>query len=309
MLMAQHSGNRAAAGLGVAAAAVAGTLRADEPMSRHTSWRVGGAADWFYVPAGRADLAAFLKALPDDVALLWVGLGSNLLVRDGGFRGVVIATHKGLGGIALADARTVRAEAGVAAAKVARFAVRMGLEGAEFLAGIPGTLGGALAMNAGAFGGETWDIVSSVETVDRRGRLRRRLPRDIETGYRTVRLPAGEWFVAADLALTPGSPQAGKARVRALLAARGHSQPIQAASAGSVFRNPQGDHAARLIESAGLKGLSEGDAEVSRQHANFIINRGEATAADIECLIGRVRLRVRAVHGVELEPEVHIVGD
>ncbi len=288
---------------------LAGVLRIDEPMSRHTSWRVGGPADWHYVPAGREDLARFVGQLPPDVEVVWVGLGSNLLVRDGGVRGAVIATHKGLDGIWLTGENMLAAEAGVAAAKIARFALRAGLVGAEFLAGIPGTLGGALAMNAGAFGSETWNIVRSVETLDRAGRIRRRLPSEFETGYRTVGLPEGERFVAAELALTGGDVEAGRARVRELLRTRALSQPVQTANAGSVFRNPPGDFAARLIESADLKGATEGGACVSQRHANFIVNGGGATAADIERLIERVHRIVKEMHSVDLELEVRIVGE
>jgi UDP-N-acetylmuramate dehydrogenase len=286
-----------------------GELIEGERLALHTSWRVGGPAACFYRPADLEDLAAFLAGLDREEPLLWLGLGSNLLVRDGGFPGVVVSTLGRLDGLQRLAGSAVRAEAGVACAKVARFAARQGLCGAEFLAGIPGTLGGALAMNAGAFGGETWDRVLAVETVDRRGRLRERGPEDYRVGYREVIGPRGEWFVAARLGLTSGETHAAQARIRALLDQRARTQPTGQPSCGSVFRNPPGDHAARLIEATGLKGHCLGGACVSEKHANFIINRGDATAADIERLIEQVRDRVAQATGIRLEPEVHIVGE
>jgi UDP-N-acetylmuramate dehydrogenase len=286
-----------------------GTLLAEEPMCKHTSWRVGGPAECFYVPADLADLQVFLRTQAPSEPIYWLGLGSNLLVRDGGLRGTVIATSGALGALHMTDAQRVRSEAGVPCAKVARFTVRRGLTVAQFLAGIPGTLGGALAMNAGAFGWETWAIVEAVETIDHRGRVRTRTPGDFSVGYRCVRGPAGEWYVAARLRLEQGDEAEGDAHIRALLAKRGHTQPTQTANAGSVFKNPPGDYAARLIEAAGLKGLREGGAVVSELHANFIVNTGTASAADIETLIDKVRERVARAHGVTLELEVRVVGE
>jgi UDP-N-acetylmuramate dehydrogenase len=286
-----------------------GELRLDEPMARHTSWRAGGRADRFYCPADADDLAAYLQTLPADEPLVWLGLGSNLLVRDGGIRGTVIALQGTLDALEQLDALTVRAEAGVACAKVARFCARRALAGAEFLAGIPGTMGGALAMNAGAFGGETWQRVAAVETVDRRGNRHVRAPREYTVGYRRVQGPNDEWFVAAHLLLAAGSTEEIQARIKTLLDRRGQSQPIGVASCGSVFRNPPGDHAARLIDAAGLKGVCIGAACVSEKHANFIVNTGGATATDIEALIEHVQRTVEQVHGVRLQPEVRIVGE
>ncbi|ABI57533.1 UDP-N-acetylmuramate dehydrogenase [Alkalilimnicola ehrlichii MLHE-1] len=285
-----------------------GELRHWEPMARYTSWRAGGPAERLYRPAGLADLVAFLRRLPEDEPLFWCGLGSNLLVREGGLRGTVILTQGGLDALRV-EGEQVHAEAGVACGRLSRYCIRQGLAGAEFFAGIPGTLGGALAMNAGAFGGETWSRVRRVETVDRHGVLRRRGPEDFRVGYRHVSGPAGEWFVAAVLDLEPGDAQAMQARVKALLSQRNRTQPIGEPSCGSVFRNPPGDHAARLIEAAGLKGLRRGAAQVSERHANFIINTGGATPADIEALIEQVRDEVARRHGVTLVPEVHIVGE
>lgn len=286
-----------------------GELREREPMSRHTTWRVGGPARRWYRPVDREDLALFLSGLSADEPLFWVGLGSNLLVRDGGIRGTVISTAGTLGGIALENETQVRVEAGAACAKVARFCARAHLTGAEFLAGIPGTMGGALAMNAGCFGSETWERVVAVETVDRRGEIRTRRREAFEVGYRSVRAPEGEWFLSALLALEPGEASDATAQMRAYLDRRAATQPLGLPNAGSVFRNPTGDHAARLIEACGLKGTCIGGACVSEKHANFIINTGSASAADIERLMERVRATVRERTGVLLEPEVRIVGE
>jgi UDP-N-acetylmuramate dehydrogenase len=286
-----------------------GKMLYDEPMSKHTSWRVGGLADCYYQPADIEDLATLLSHTPGNEPTTWIGLGSNLLVRDGGIRGTVIATSGVLNGLQRLQGNKVRAEAGVSCAKVARFCARQGLTSAEFLAGIPGTMGGALAMNAGAFGGETWEIVSAVETLHRSGRRHERLPDEYQVGYRSVRGPENEWFVAAELELKPGDTVAAQVRIKELLAKRSDSQPIQIPNAGSVFRNPPGDHAARLIEASGLKGLCIGGACVSEKHANFIINTGSAKAADIEALINQVAHEVELKHGVRLEREVRIVGE
>jgi len=286
---------------------VRGVLRRDEPLARYTSWRVGGPARCYFQPADLADLRNFLPTLADGEPLLWIGLGSNLLVRDGGFAGTVINTHPGLSGLAF-EGDLLRAEAGVAGAKVARFAARHDRVGAEFLAGIPGTLGGALAMNAGAWGGETWQWVAAVETVDRRGRLRRRPVDDYTVGYRHVAGPPGEWFVAAHLRLPTGDGQASLACIRQLLEQRGRSQPTGVASCGSVFRNPPGDHAARLIEHTGLKAARVGGACVSPKHANFIVNTGGANAADLERLMEQVAETVARHQGVQLIREVVVVG-
>ena len=285
-----------------------GVLRENEPLSRHTVWGIGGPARRFYAPADIEDLCACLARLPDDERVFWLGLGSNLLVRDGGVDGTVIHTGE-LAGIQRVNETRVRAQAGAACPKVARRCAQYGLAGAEFLAGIPGTMGGALAMNAGAFGGETWNVVARVESVDRHGRIHARLPREYRVGYRTVEGPADEWFVAAELELAADVPALIGERVKALLKRRGDTQPMGFRSCGSVFRNPAGDYAARLIEASGLKGLRIGEAEVSAKHANFILNRGRASAADVEALMERIRQRVRNDHGVDLVPEVRIVGE
>lgn len=286
-----------------------GELLRDEPMAWHTTWRVGGPADRVYIPADLADLAQFLKTLPAAEPLHWIGLGSNLLVRDGGLRGTVVLTSGALSGLDLQPDGTVRAEAGVASAKVARFCVETGLVGAEFLAGIPGTFGGALAMNAGAFGGETWKIVDAVETMDRHGEIRVRRPEEFSIGYRSVKGQPGEWFVAGVLRLVPGDRGEGRTLIKTLLSRRGRAQPTQLPNAGSVFKNPPGDYAGRLIEASGMKGVCEGGACVSELHANFIVNTGKATATDIERLIARVQAAVEQQHGVHLETEVRVIGE
>lgn len=280
----------------------------DVPMAKHTSWHVGGPADLFFTPRDATDLAAFLRQLPTDVPLLWIGLGSNLLVRDGGIRGAVISTHGALGAFERLSATRIQAEAGVPCARIARQCVKWGLGPAEFFAGIPGTLGGALAMNAGAWGGETWRHVVEVDVLDRRGARHTRPAADYQIGYRRVEGPDDEWFIGARLEfeLAPGgNPDA----IREMLEKRRETQPIGEWSCGSVFTNPPGDHAARLIESAGLKGFRIGDASVSEKHANFIINRGHALAADIEALIMHVQSTVAKVHGLDLKTEVRIVGE
>ena len=288
---------------------MADTLHFKEPMARHVTWRAGGPADRFFVPRELDDLAAFLRSLPPQEEILFVGLGSNLLVRDGGFRGTVVFMHAAKKAPRL-QSGLVYAEAGVASPKVARFAALQHLAGAEFLAGIPGTVGGALAMNAGCYGGQTWDIVERAVTVDRHGEVRERTRSEYEIGYRHCHFPEEEWFVGAYFKLLGGDGEASRARIKELLAKRIATQPLQLPNAGSVFRNPPGDHAARLIESCGLKGLVRGGARVSEKHANFIVNPdGAARAADIEGLILQVKHTVLEATGIELVPEVRIVGE
>ncbi|WP_134083840.1 UDP-N-acetylmuramate dehydrogenase [Thiohalophilus thiocyanatoxydans] len=286
-----------------------GEMKQLEPMSRHTSWRVGGVAEHFYRPVDVADLQQLLQQLPAHEPLFWLGLGSNLLVRDGGIRGTVICTSGVLNAIEWLENNRVYVEVGVASPQVARQTARRGLQGAEFLCGIPGTFGGALAMNAGAMGGETWNIVESVKVIDRRGELKTRGADEFETGYRHVRGKQGEWFVAATLQLEAGNAGQSLQQIKQHLARRGSTQPTSQPNAGSVFRNPPGDYAARLIEQCGLKNTCIGGACVSEKHANFIINTGTATARDIELLIQRVADKVQQASGIELVREVQIVGE
>jgi UDP-N-acetylmuramate dehydrogenase len=284
------------------------TLR-DEPMSKHVSWRAGGKADRFFAPKSREELSSFLRTLPRDEPILMVGLGSNLLVRDGGFRGTAILLHSAELRPEMRDGR-LYAEAGVAAPKVARYAATHGFAGAEFLAGIPGTVGGALAMNAGCYGSETWDVVESVTTIGRDGAMHERKKAEFAIGYRHCAGPKDEWFTGAWFKLPQGDGEASRARIKELLARRIATQPLSLPNAGSVFRNPPGDHAARLIESCGLKGLERGGARVSEKHANFIVNpKGAARAADIEWLIEKAKSVVKEKTGVDLIAEVRIVGE
>jgi UDP-N-acetylmuramate dehydrogenase len=287
---------------------VQGELRHDEPMSRHTSWRAGGKAETFFVPANIEDLARFLRELDVRIPLFWLGIGSNLLVRDGGLPGVVISASRILRDLERVDDYGVRAGAGVPCTQLARQCVRWALGPSEFFAGIPGTVGGALAMNAGAHGGETWDRVESVCTIDRAGTIHRRTPAEYTVGYRSVTGPIDEWFLEAVLRFDADAT-ASMGTMNEFLDRRKNTQPLGMPSCGSVFRNPPGDHAARLIEAAGLKGYRIGGAEVSEKHANFIINRENATATNIEDLIEHVRQTVIEVHGIELRHEVRIVGE
>lgn len=309
-----------------------GRLLRDEPMSTHVSWRAGGRARTAYVPADLVDLGSFLVSRPAGEAICFVGLGSNLLVRDGGFEGAVVLMHS-THGLMRAEADLVYAEASVANPKVARFAANHDFEAAEFLAGVPGTVGGALAMNAGCYGSETWDYVAQVQTIDRHGVLRTRRPEDYEIAYRHCVLRAGgkrnesatttphpaavsiaggpeEWFTAAWFQFRRGNRGRARNRIKELLAQRVATQPLNLPNAGSVFRNPPGDYAARLIEACGLKGRAVGGARVSEKHSNFIVNPGGAgTATDIEALIELVRAVVLERFGVALIPEVRIIGN
>lgn len=286
-----------------------GQLRADIKLSQYTTWRVGGCADWFYEPADVADVLAFLPRVPADMPILWLGLGSNLLVRDGGVRGVIILTSGLLNEITWVNEKSLRVEAGVSCAKVARLTAKEKLKNAEFLAGIPGTVGGALRMNAGAWGGETWRIITHVETVNRQGIVKQQEKQAFEVGYRHVQLAQDEWFLSATLQLEENPLGDGLDKIRDLLRERGEKQPLGLPSCGSVFRNPPQDFAARLIEQAGWKGKGIGDAYVSEKHANFIINRKAARAQDIEQLIEQIRESVAEKFGVWLIPEVKVIGE
>ena len=286
-----------------------GDLKLNHLMSQYTSLRVGGPADHFYVPVDLHDLSLFLASLEKNEPLYWLGLGSNLLVRDGGIRGTVIATQGALADIHLTDQGTIYVEAGVTCAKAARFCAQHDLAGAEFFAGIPGTVGGALAMNAGAFGGETWQIVSCVNTINRCGEINTRNVTDFDIGYRYVKGAVDEWFVSAELKLLTADADQPQQSMKSLLAERNKKQPIGLPSCGSVFRNPDKGHAAALIEKSGLKGFCIGQACVSEKHANFIINTGGAIAADIENLIQHIAAVVSEKQKIHLVPEVHVIGE
>jgi len=291
-----------------------GTLRAEEPMAKHVTWRAGGHARTSYHPASVPDLCAFLRTRAPDEPILFVGLGSNLLVRDGGFEGSVVFTHRALTGIRQEGGNQLRptfhAAAGVPAPHLARYVAKHGGAGSEWLVGIPGTIGGALAMNAGCYGGETWNHVIAVETVDRNGNLNLRQPVDFDVGYRHVasKHPGQEWFLSGVFVFERGEEAPAMKRMAKLLRQRVSSQPLNQPNAGSVFRNPPGDFAARLIESCALKGVNIGGAQVSPKHANFIVNTGTASAADIEALIDLVQTTVRLRTGIDLVREVQVVG-
>ncbi len=291
----------------------------NEPMSRHTSWRTGGAAKQYVQAESLTALASFFAGLPEEEKILWIGLGSNTLVRDGGFNGTVIATQGLMSQLSIVDEEVSNTEeldetrvyvgAGVSSAKLARFCSKNGLAGAEFFAGIPGLVGGALAMNAGAFGGETWPLVVEVETLNRKGEITKRCANEFEYGYRHVKGPAEEWFVSATLKLKKHQLKNNTIDIKQLLAKRALTQPTGVASCGSVFRNPDGNYAAWLIEDCGLKGKRIGGAVVSTKHANFIINENKASAADIESLITLIQKSVKHKHGISLQTEVRIVGE
>lgn len=285
-----------------------GQLRLNEPLADYTSWHVGGRARRFYKPANLADLSAFLLTLPDKEPLVWLGLGSNVLIRDGGVDGTVIWTLGALAELHLSPQNIVRAEAGITCAKLAKFCAKEQFSEGAFFAGIPGTVGGALAMNAGAFGGETWTYVVMVETIDRKGHVRRRPPEDFQVGYREVKCPPDEWFVAGHFRFPVGNTEQTQQAIKNLLKKRSETQPIGTFSCGSVFRNPPFDHAARLIEFCGLKGKKIGGACVSTKHANFIINSDQAMASDIEQLIQVVQDTVQEKTGLTLIRECHFIG-
>lgn len=286
-----------------------GRLTTNEPLKMLNSWHVGGLAKAIYRPSCLYDLSQFLQKTPPDEPLVWLGLGSNVLIRDGGIRATVILTQGLLNEMYLLSEHILRVEAGVTCAKVAKFCVKHALQGAAFMAGIPGTVGGALAMNAGAFGGETWNIVHRVETINHAGQVTISDADRFEVGYRSVKMPAQNWFVAAHLRLVPGDTSVLNEEIKALLAKRALTQPIGLPSCGSVFQNPPGNFAARLIEDCGLKGYTIGGAQVSTKHANFIINLGDATSHDIESLIQYVESQILAKTGIALKREVRILGE
>lgn len=290
---------------------LSGELRVNEPMSKHTSWKTGGIADLMYFPRSKQDLQELLQALPERMPVSWIGLGSNLLVRDGGVRGMVIQISSGLKCIKVLDGGRLYAESGASGANVAKTAASHNLAGVEFLASVPGSFGGALAMNAGAFGDETWNRVESIECVNRAGQCEVLKKEAVSHGYRQVELPEHCCILAATLALANAAPEYdGTQIIRAQRKRRNASQPTQTANAGSVFKNPEGDFAARLIERCGLKGHAIGNAVVSEVHANFIVNRNRAaTSKQIEDLIMHVQHAVEQATGVHLVPEVRIIGD
>lgn len=282
-------------------------IEAQVPLARWTTWYIGGPADYFFKPTTLASLQAFVQRTPELPKTL-LGLGSNVLIRDGGIPGVVISLRPGLLACQRIDPHLIYVEGGVACAKVAKFCAKEKLLGASFLAGIPGTIGGALAMNAGAFGGETWSLVDRVVVLTESGALCEYPASAFQVSYRHIEGPTGLAFVGAYLRCQTGATAEAEAQIRTLLLHRKQTQPIGTLNAGSVFKNPVGDYAARLIESCALKGLQSGGARVCSKHANFILNEGHATAADVEQLIQWVQEAVFLKFGVQLIPEVKILG-
>ncbi|WOV91206.1 MAG: UDP-N-acetylmuramate dehydrogenase [Candidatus Zeuxoniibacter abyssi] len=286
-----------------------GLWRENYPMAKLSTWRVGGPARVLFTPADMEDLRCFLLEACED--FLMIGYGSNLLVRDGGVDEVVIRTAPGLCTLRREKDGLVYAEAGVGCPKLARFCVKNGLSGGEFFAGVPGTVGGALAMNAGCHGQETWQRVEKAMIFDGEGGFYEITAADADIGYRSVRLKNASddmRFAAAWFNFAVGCEAKSRVTMRDLLNHRNDTQPIGLPTAGSVFCNPPNDYAAKLIEQCGLKGMRIGGAEVSRKHVNFIVNKGDATAEDIENLMSKVRDTVREKTGVTLCPEVRVVG-
>ena len=284
-----------------------GRLVADAPIGSSTWFRVGGPAEVLFRPADRDDLAEFLAALPEDVPVTVIGVGSNLLVRDGGIAGVVIRLGRGLSAIE-AQGHDVQAGAGAVDRTVALRAAGAGIAGLEFLSGIPGMVGGGFATNAGAYGTEFKDVLVSAEAVDRAGTIHRVGPGDLGLSYRRSAAPRDWIFTGATFRGEPGEPGAILARLEAIQAAREASQPIRERTGGSTFANPPGHHAWRLIDEAGCRGMRRGGAVVSEKHTNFLINTGNATASDIEELGEEVRRRVENRFGILLEWEIRRVG-
>jgi len=284
-------------------------LLRNESLKNYNTWRVGGPAKQLFIPQDLNDLKQFLKSLPSDEKIFWLGLGSNLLIRDEGFDGTIIIIQGVFNKIECIADSIVRIEAGLACGTAARHCARKGLTGIEFLAGVPGTMGGALSMNAGAHGGETWQFVEQCETIDRQGNIYIRPKSEYQISYRQVIKPIEEWFIAAFFKLIPGNKEESIAKINALLTHRKETQPINLPNCGSVFRNPPGNYAAKLIESCGLKGYRIGGATISIKHANFIVNDNNATATDIENIIKYIETTVKKTHGITLIREVHFLGE
>ena len=286
-----------------------GRLTANEPLAPYTWFRVGGPAQILFMPADEADLAYFLARLPREIPVTVIGLGSNLIVRDGGVKGVVVRlSARGFGEIVVEEGSRLRVGAAVPDVKAARAAAEAGIDGLAFYRGIPGAIGGALRMNAGAHGGETKDALIEARGVGRAGDIRVFANADLGYSYRHCSAPEDVIFTQALYQGHPGDPAMIIAEMERITAAREASQPIKEKTGGSTFKNPEGAKAWQLIDAAGCRGLVVGDAQVSEMHCNFLINRGRATAADIEALGEEVRRRVRETSGVELHWEIKRIG-
>lgn len=287
--------------------AVRGRLTAGSLLSRVTWFQVGGPAEVLFRPADQEDLLAFLAALPAEIPVTVIGVGSNLLVRDGGVPGVVLRLTRGFVE-ARVEGTTLIAGAGALDVNVAKTAAAAGLTGLEFLVGVPGTIGGAVRMNAGAYGRETKDVLLWADAADRAGKLHRLSAEELDFSYRHSALPA-DWIVLrAAFAAAPGDPSAIAQRMGEIQGQRSESQPIRSRTGGSTFKNPTGHKAWQLIDAAGCRGLTHGDAQVSEKHCNFLINRGEASAADLEALGEDVRAKVLKESGISLEWEIKRIG-
>ncbi|NOQ16115.1 MAG: UDP-N-acetylmuramate dehydrogenase [Methyloprofundus sp.] len=285
-----------------------GQILRHEKLAKYTSWRVGGEAEKMFIPSDKANLERFIAELNQDEPVFWLGLGSNLLIRDGGLEGTVINTRGKVKQMYLLDESHLYVECGVPCAHIARFCAENNLANAEFFAGIPGTMGGALKMNAGAFGSETWNLVEQVEVQLAGEQSIKKDADEFKVGYRSVKGIDSACFLSAILKLESTKDSKGQERIKTLLAKRNATQPTNLPSCGSVFRNPENDYAARLIEASDLKSYKIGGAEVSTKHANFIVNTGNATAADIEQLITYVQNEVYKQQGIKLQTEVCIIG-
>ena len=279
----------------------------NEPLSKYTSWKVGGSADIFFIPQSRNDLSDFLKS-NHDKPITWLGNGTNILVRDGGIRGAVIATKKSLNEIKKEENNACRVEVGASCMDLALFAEKNELGPAAFFSGIPGSIGGALVMNAGSFGHETWNFVDSVEVIDEEGVIHNLNRKDFKVSYRTVKYPFPLWFVSCLMKFSE-SETTTKSELKEYRDQRLKTQPLNEDTCGSVFKNPEKGHAGALIERAGLKGHRIGGCSISNKHANFIVNEGSATSKNIEDLIKHVQKAVKKKHNIDLETEVRILGE
>ena len=286
---------------------VRGRLSEDADLGKVTWFRVGGPAEVMFRPADKADLAAFMKHKPADVPVTVIGVASNLLVRDGGVPGVTIRLGRDFATIA-AESQDILCGAAALDLNVAKTACAAGISGLEFLSGVPGTIGGGLRMNAGAYGREIKDVLLQAEVIDSDGELRWVAAEDLGHSYRSSRFPADWICVGARLRGAAGDPAAIKARMEEIQTQRAESQPIRTRTGGSTFKNPPGQKAWQLIDAAGCRGLVMGDAMVSELHCNFLINRGDATAGDLEALGEEVRARVKRQSGIELEWEIKRIG-
>ena len=287
---------------------VRGKLTADAPLAKLVWFKAGGNADWLFEPADAEDLARFLSKLDDDVPVMGLGLGSNLIIRDGGVPGVVVKLGKAFAEVEQVDEVTLRCGAGAHGVLISSAARDAGIAGMEFLRSIPGTLGGFVRMNGGAYGRETCDILIEAEVVTRDGSQLTLSNGQLGYSYRHSDLPEGAIVIAATLRGEPGDPEAIQAEMDRIQAAREESQPVRTKTGGSTFKNPDGGSAWKFVDEAGCRGLRKGGAQVSEKHCNFLINTGDATSAEIEGLGDEVREKVREHSGVELEWEIKRVG-